>query len=921
MKRILLFIGLWLGVVSACKNPLDGLELRFKKPYPVALDVQYYTVEGKAPPENMEVILAGPDANRLITTVNTKKFRISSDGALFLSIDSLGPRPTAQNPLRFTVVAKVPGFVDAVLPVEMSNENQRSVALILQPTGTTSAVKVAQSTSSRSGSVDRDWSVETPTPIIANQSVAQASIAKGTQLKDVAAKDVGGTLTARFQAVDINKTNNTFLINPIVNQTITRPILRGGTAEGTNQQLTQVVGAFLLQIHNEQYQLVKTASQPIRVRFSVSPQLYHPLERRVIQAGDEIPLFSYDAATEKWQTETPGKVQKASNGDLEYVAELSHLSLWVAGFTKQKCDTGPSFKIKSSLPTTNLQYQCEVINEATGARLQVFKSTVNNGEVIKISGLESDQFVRLRITDALGTAVVNSQLVNGCSGEVQEMDLSSFKKQIQKCPNGPGFKIKSPLPNSDYRYSFVVINAETNAQLQSFQTTANNNEVVRLSGLDSDQKVRLRITDIVSSAVVTSEPVDACASNAELVVDISSFKVPPQRCANSPVFRISSSLPNSDRSYTFEVIRADTKARIQVFQSSANNGDVIRLGGFYENTGMIQLRVFDFLSSAQVVSNPLDACTNVTTPLVLENFKIPPPKCTSPLGFRVKSNLPNSGATYQCQIINAVTNGVMQTFATTVNNGEIIRINGLYSEQTVRLKIMDNQSGAVALSAAVGGCTAAVQEIDVTSFKKPILKCANPLIFSVKSTLPTSDRAYNCEVINDLTKAKIQSFQSTLNNGNLIKISGLDADQKVRLRIYDSQSSAIALSAAVDACATGNQAIDVTSFKIPPNIKPGEVRITLQFPCKALDEDKLPTRELFGRFRETGTLQWKNLPSMKYISGQTAFSIVTDLLEVGKTYDFQVGPAPGYFSFSESAYKLRKVDWVIEIETTEYCKL
>jgi len=50
MKRFLLFIGLWLGVVSACKNPLDGLELRFKKPYPVALDVQYYTVEGKAPP-------------------------------------------------------------------------------------------------------------------------------------------------------------------------------------------------------------------------------------------------------------------------------------------------------------------------------------------------------------------------------------------------------------------------------------------------------------------------------------------------------------------------------------------------------------------------------------------------------------------------------------------------------------------------------------------------------------------------------------------------------------------------------------------------------------------------------------------------------------------------------------------------------
>ncbi|WP_428661380.1 hypothetical protein [Runella sp.] len=919
MKRILLFLGVWLGVVSACKNPLDGLELRFKKPYPVALDVQYYTNSGDNVPSDVQVILTGPDANRLITTVNTKKFRVSSDGTLFLSIDSLGPQPTAQNPLRFTVVAKSAGFVDAVLPIEMKSGDQRSVTLVLQPSGTSSAIRVAQSTASKQGTVDRDWSVETPTPVLADQSAAQATVIKGAQLKDVAGMDVGGTLTARFQAVDINKPNATFLINPITNQTIPKPALIGGSGVAANQQLTQVVGAFLLQIHNEQYQLVKTVSQPIQVRFSLSPQVYNPLERRVIQAGDAIPLFSFDAATEQWQTETAGKVQKSASGGLEYVAELSHLSLWVAGFTKQKCDTGPSFKIKSSLPATTLQYQCEVVNEATGGRLQVFKSTVNNGEVLKISGLESDQFVRLRITDALGTAVVTSTLVNGCSGEVQEMDLSSFKKQIQKCANGPGFRIKSSLPNSDYRYQCVVFNDETKVQLQSFQTTANNGEVIRLSGLDSDQKVRLKISDVVSSASVTSEAVDACVTDIQ-TLDIASFKVPPQRCVNSPSFRISSPLPNSDRSYTFEVINSTTKARIQIFQSSANNGDVIRLGGLYENTGMVQLRVFDFLSSAQVTSSAIEACSGVTTTLALENFKVPAPKCASPLGFRVKSILPNSGLTYKCEVINVATNGVMQTFTTTINNGEIIRINGLYSDETVRLRITDNASAAVAISAPAGACTAAVQEIDVTAFKKPITKCPSPLTFTVKSNLPTSDRAYNCEIINETTKVKLQEFQSTLNNGNVIRITGLDADQQVRLKVYDSQSSVTVTSNAVDACATQAQVIDVTSFKTPPNIKPGEVRITLQFPCKALDEDKLPTRELFGRFRETGTLQWKNLPSMKYVSGQTAFSIVTDLLEVGKTYDFQVGPAPGYYSFSESAYKLRKADWVIEIETTEYCK-
>lgn len=226
------------------------------------------------------------------------------------------------------------------------------------------------------------------------------------------------------------------------------------------------------------------------------------------------------------------------------------------------------------------------------------------------------------------------------------------------------------------------------------------------------------------------------------------------------------------------------------------------------------------------------------------------------VGIPVKSNLPNSGTTYQVQVINALTNGVMQSFSTTINNGQIINVNGLYSDETVRLKIMDNLSGAVALSAAVGACNTTVQEIDVTSFKKPVLKCPSPLTFSVRSNLPISERTYNGEVIKVSNNAVLQTFTTTLNNGNQIRINGLDAEQNVRLKIYDNQSTAIANSASTDACATGTQVIDVTSFRTPPDIKPGQVLITLQFPCKELDRTKLPTLELYGdsekRVRSSG---------------------------------------------------------------------
>lgn len=912
------WLAVGIGLVAACKNPIDGLEIFFKKPYPVALEVQYYTAAGEVP-KNMQVQLTGPDVDRLITTVKTKRFKVTSDGTLYLSIDSLGARPTPQKPLRFTVVVKSEGFVDAVLPMEIRNENSRSVAMVLQPKEAASPIKTAQNTGDKKGSVDKDWNLETSNPSLPNPAVMQVAIPKGVLLKDVAEQPVSGTLTSRFQAVDLTKPNATFLTMPIVNQTIPHPIGFGGSGVGLDQKITQSAGAFLLQVHNEKYQLVKTFSQPVQVNFSVSPQLYNSLERRLIQPGDSIPLFSYDVATDEWRRETAGKVVKTSEGGLVYVAKLSHLSLWVAAFTKQSCETGPGFKLKSSLPASSATYLCEVINEATGARLQVFQSTVNNGEIIKISGLESDQFVRLRITDNQSTATVTSELVNGCSPGVQELDLSSFKKPIVKCSSGPGFRIKSSLPKSDYRYTCEVINDATKAKLQSFQTTANDGEIIRVNGLDSDQQVRLRILDIVSSAVVTSEAVDACTTDIQ-GLDLASFKLPPQRCAASPGFRIKSNLPNSDRQYSCEVLKADTKERLQVFQSTVNNNDIIRLGGFYDNTGLIIFRIFDLVSSAVATSAPTEACNGTVVTLELLNFKVPAPKCPSSVGFMVKSNLPNSEVRYTCQVINAATNVVMQTFQTTVNNGQVIRVNNLYSDETVKLRIFDVSSSAVATSAPVEACTTTVQTIDITSFKKPIVKCPSSLLFRIKSDLPNSTRLYNCEVIREDTKARLVSFQSTVNNGQVIKIDGLDSDQSVRLRIVDVASTAVALSGAVDACTTETQVIDLTSFAPLPVVPTGVVQITLQFPCTEIDATKLPTLELFGRFRVTGTLQWQNLPSLKYTPGKTSFSTTTTLLKAGVTYDFQAGPAPGYYSFSENNHLLESEDWVIKIKTDEYCK-
>jgi hypothetical protein len=58
---------------------------------------------------------------------------------------------------------------------------------------------------------------------------------------------------------------------------------------------------------------------------------------------------------------------------------------------------------------------------------------------------------------------------------------------------------------------------------------------------------------------------------------------------------------------------------------------------------------------------------------------------------------------------------------------------------------------------------------------------------------------------------------------------------------------------------------------------------------------------------------------MKYVPGSTAFSIETTLMTVGRTYDFQAGSAPGYYTFEQLAYLLDSNLLAIRLKTREYC--
>ncbi|GAA4418246.1 hypothetical protein GCM10023187_51480 [Nibrella viscosa] len=412
LSLLLLMLG-----TDACKNPIEGVELRFIEPLPVAVELQFFPKSGDLP-KKIDVQLAGPEAEYVLTTIRSRRFRVTSDGLLYLSLTP-DAKPTAATPIRFTIIAKAPGFQDIIYPLQLTSQVTRSLTLPLTRTDARAAIVEKTGQSSSTGMVTAPITAQTPQVPTGQTSV---SIPQGTQLKDVAGQPVGGPITVRVAQLDVTATALAELPG---NGTMTNMLTTDGK-QVPDQRLHTLVGAASIDIYNTDYQLVKTFSQPIRLTFSVNPTIQHLQAKRPIRPGDQIPLFSYDVMTNQWRQESPGQVLRNTQGDLEYVADITHLSIYVAGFTREKCASGPVFTMNTPFPTYGIGYRAEVIEEGTGAVLQRFTTTLENGRQFRLGNLETETSVRFRIHDNGSPATVTSPVLTGCLTGSYSFDLSAF---------------------------------------------------------------------------------------------------------------------------------------------------------------------------------------------------------------------------------------------------------------------------------------------------------------------------------------------------------------------------------------------------------------------------------------------------------------------------------------------------------------
>jgi hypothetical protein len=423
MKRLLSIVCvLVVGVLDACQNPVENVELKFKDPLAVAVQVKYSIPAGLTS-DKLTVKIAGPDAEKIVTTLNTKKFKLTSDGKLFLCL-SPSTTPSTSAPIRFNIVTLSNESVDNIQEIKLDNTTQRNVTIALLSTKNNAEPAQQSFKGSDNGTVQTAATVQTK----AESNVTQATITvpQGSEVKDVAGQPVGGELT--ITADPINNSSTSKAVSELPGNGIINASSPAGGYLG-NQQVLSVAGGAHITVYNDDYQLAKTFSQPIRISFALNGQMMNPIAGRLIQPGDQIPLFSFDEISNKWTKEESGKVQRNASGNLEYVADISHLSLWVAAFTEEVCTDGPTFKFSSSYPDRSPGYRVEAIDQDGNIVVRAgnpltFSTSINNGASVRLTNLKKGLKIRLRLYDNSNKAYVSPE-IDACANSEVLFDLKA----------------------------------------------------------------------------------------------------------------------------------------------------------------------------------------------------------------------------------------------------------------------------------------------------------------------------------------------------------------------------------------------------------------------------------------------------------------------------------------------------------------
>lgn len=406
---------------SACKNPTDGLTVTLNTNVSKSNISLHFMDAAKMNQLNLDQIqlsIVGEDADKIYNADGTNAL-MTSNGFISLILEP-GVIPSKDNPIKFIVIAKLNGYLNAVYPITIEQEEDFTAEIFMVnlndlPDGI-SMVKASFNTNA-SGELDADWSTEIQ-PKLGKSETAKLKIKKGTIIKDENGATLSGQVNVQMLHFDCRDSQSLrsfpggFFVGNMVNQN--NQELEGG--------IFQTAGFISLDMECNG-NVVKNFSQPIEVDVEVPSDLINPNSNQNLKAGDTIPVWSLDPKDGTWKEEGNSIVNfDASTQKLVNTISMKHLSYWNLDFYYRRCSYGSNIVFDYSGPPLyhNVQLQfkspyLQYLNWYMRKQVPIYQGA----NFMFLNGSASEQARIVVYSNETGQIVGQTNYFNLCNNQVR----------------------------------------------------------------------------------------------------------------------------------------------------------------------------------------------------------------------------------------------------------------------------------------------------------------------------------------------------------------------------------------------------------------------------------------------------------------------------------------------------------------------
>lgn len=347
MKKIFAFLAFF-GMIllhTGCQNDefgIDDLELglsnSFMNTYVTVVFEDASTGEmlTTAGMDKIDVVFTGTDQSLTMTPGGKRKNRFStSTGTIEFNLDPYAKVPSVDQPVDLVLQADCPGYLPAFRQIRISNEGNHRIYIKMirpddLPSGVTSFM-VEDLTTVSGGKVNA--AVEQTI----GATGAKIELAEGIVLRASDGTPLEGSLSMETRFYDTRLVNTSDLLPGGENGYFTQ-------SDGTLESVFLVPGVWMdIEITDQQGKVAsQVGSGEINLTLPVNPDMYNPLTKKTIQAGDKLQLISFDPANGRWQNEGEATYSQAG-----VKVGLQHLSTWGLGVTS------PNSNVQINLRSTD----------------------------------------------------------------------------------------------------------------------------------------------------------------------------------------------------------------------------------------------------------------------------------------------------------------------------------------------------------------------------------------------------------------------------------------------------------------------------------------------------------------------------------------------------------------------------------------